>query len=192
MTQAVVYRLRHGETEWNVQQRPQGRLDSPLTELGWQQAARSAQQLSNIPFVRAYTSPLGRARLSAERVLADRGVTLNVLDDLAELDWGEVAGLSTAERETRFPELKAARRADKFGAVFPGGESYASACPRAERAARQICDDGPGAVLVMGHEMINRLLRMELCGLEPENALQLAHPHGAVYVIQSGTETTFR
>lgn len=141
--------------------------------------------------MRAYTSPLGRARLSAERVLAGRGVALNVLNDLAELGWGEAAGLNAAQREVRFPELKAARRADKFGAVFPGGESYASAHPRAERGARQICDDGPGAVLVMGHEMINRLLRMEICGLETEDTLWPAHLHGAVYVIQSGTETTF-
>ena len=55
--------------------------------------------------------------------------------------------------------------------MFPGGESYASARPRTERAAQQICNDGPGPVLVMGHEMINRLLRMELCGLETEDAL---------------------
>ncbi len=187
----VYYLLRHGETEWNVQQRPQGRLDSPLTELGWQQAVRSAEQLSGIAFVRAYTSPLGRAHLSAERVLAGRSVALSVLDDLAELDWGEVAGLNAAEREIRFPELKAARQADKFGAAFPGGESYASARPRAERAAQQICGDGPGPVLVMGHEMINRLLRMELCGLSVEDAIHLAHPHGAVYVIQNGEETLF-
>ena len=167
-------------------------MDSLLTELGWEQAARYADQLSGIPFVRAYTSPLGRARLSAERVLAGRGVALNVLDDLAELDWGKVTGLSAAEREIRFPELKAARQADRFGTVFPGGESYASARPRTERAAQQICNDGPGPVLVMGHEMINRLLRMELCGLETEDALWLAHPHGAVYVIQNGEETLFR
>ena len=77
--QLTIYLLRHGETEWNVKQRPQGRMDSPLTELGWEQAARYADQLSGIPFVRAYTSPLGRARLSAERVLAGRGVALNVL-----------------------------------------------------------------------------------------------------------------
>lgn len=56
---------------------------------------------------------------------------------------------------------------------------------------RQICGDGPGPVLVMGQEMINRLLRMELCGLETEDALWLTHPHGAVYVIQNGEEATF-
>ena len=112
-----------------MEQRPQGRLDSPLTELGWAQAARYADQLSGIPFVRAYTSPLGRARLSAERVLAGRGVALNVLDGLVELDWGEAAGMSAAEREIRFPELKAARQADRFGMVFLDGESYASAPP---------------------------------------------------------------
>lgn len=44
-------------------------------------------------------------------------------------------------------------------------QSYASARPRAVRAVQQIYADGPGEVLVVSHEMIGRLLRMELCGL---------------------------
>jgi broad specificity phosphatase PhoE len=162
--------------------------------LGWAQAAGHAQRLADISFARAYASPLGRARLTAERVLtgqmfAGRNVSLTLLDDLAELHWGELAGLLPAERAARFPELKAARDANKWNTPIPGGESYASARPRAARAAQQMIGDGPGNLLVVGHEMINRLLRMELLGLSQEDALWLSHPHDMVFRIEHGQES---
>ena len=189
-TRPVLYLLRHGQTVWNVEQRPQGRLDSPLTERGRQQAEAHAHRLANIPFVRAYTSPLGRAIDTAERVLRGRNVPLTVLDDLSELDWGDLAGLLPEERERRFPDLQAARQTDKWNTPIPNGESYASAWPRAQRAIEQIVSGGPGAVLVVTHEMIGRLLRMELCGLSPDEAMWQGHPHDTVYRLQDGWETT--
>jgi broad specificity phosphatase PhoE len=181
---------RHGQTVWNAEHRPQGQLDSPLTDLGWRQAAAHAERLSAVPFVRAYTSPLGRARLTAERILQGRNIALNVLDDLAELNWGELAGLLAAEREARFPALLLARAADKWQTPVPGGESYASARPRAARAVKQIHADGPGEVLVVGHEMIGRLLRMELCGLSEAEALRLQHRQDTVFRFENGQETS--
>lgn len=184
----ILYLLRHGQTVWNVEKRPQGRLDSPLTDLGRQQAAAHALQLAEVPFVRAYTSPLGRARATAQRVLAGRNVPLTVLDDLSELDWGDLAGLTSAEREQRFPDLRDARKADKFNTPIPGGESYAAARPRAQRAVRHILSAGPGAVLVVSHEMIGRLLRMELCGLSEGEAMNLHQAQDVIYRVQQGEE----
>ena len=185
----IVYLMRHGQTEWNVQGRAQGRLDSPLTDLGWEQAARHAERLASIPFTRAYSSPLGRARLTADRVLTGREVPLTVLDDLAELDWGDAAGLTVAERDIRFPDLRARRQADRFTTVLPGGERYATARPRAQRALQQLLTSDTGMVLIVGHEMINRLLRMELCGLEAEDALWLSHPQDVIFRLHGGEET---
>jgi broad specificity phosphatase PhoE len=187
----VIYLIRHGQTVWNAEHRPQGRLDSPLTELGRAQAAAHAQKLADVPFTRAYTSPLGRARSTAERVLAGRPVPLTVLDDLAELDWGDLSGLLPEERTARFPELGAQRAADKFNTPIPGGESYATARSRAGRALTRIISDGPGNVLVTGHEMINRLLRMDLMGLSEDEALWLGHPQDVVYRLEGGEESTF-
>ena len=50
--------------------------------------------------------------------------------------------------------------------------------------------DGPGEVLVVGHEMIGRLLRMELCGLSEQEALWLSHPQDTVFRFENGQETT--
>ncbi|GAA5502798.1 phosphoserine phosphatase 1 [Deinococcus xinjiangensis] len=176
-----IYLVRHGQTEWNVSGRSQGRLDSPLTPLGVQQAEAHARTLANIPFARAYSSPMGRAVRTAQIILAGHNVPLTVLDDLAELDHGELGGLLPEERSALFPELREQRQRDKYNTVLPGGESYATAAPRARRALEQIGAAGPGPVLIVSHEMIGRLLRLHLLGLTPEQAMQTSHPQDTIY-----------
>ncbi|MDL2345288.1 histidine phosphatase family protein [Deinococcus sp. MIMF12] len=185
----MVYLLRHGQTEWNVEGRPQGRLDSPLTPLGVAQARAHAVTLSGVPLRHAYSSPMGRARRTAEFVLEERAVPLTVLETLAEVDAGELAGLLKAERVNRFPDLAAARERDKYRTVLPGGESYETASPRAARALQTISRSGGGNVLIVSHEMIGRLLRMHLLGLSPRQAMALSHPQDVIYRVESGTLT---
>ena len=66
-----LYALRHGETSWNVQRRFQGQSDIPLNDKGILLAELTGEGLANIPFDLAFTSPLCRARQTAELVLAD-------------------------------------------------------------------------------------------------------------------------
>lgn len=176
-----IYLVRHGQTEWNVSGRSQGRLDSPLTALGVQQAEAHALTLANVPFTRAYCSPMGRARRTAEIILSGRNVPLSALDDLAELDHGKLGGLLREERLARFPELAEQRRKDKFNTVLPGGESYATAAPRALSALERIQADSTGPVLIVSHEMMGRLLKMHLLKLKPDQAMQTNHPQDTIY-----------
>ncbi|CAM3414734.1 Histidine phosphatase family protein [Deinococcus saxicola] len=169
--------------------RGQGRLDSPLTELGIQQAQAHRQTLAALPLARAYVSPMGRALTTARLALEGLDVPLTVLDDLAEVDIGELAGLWPAERVARFPTLAEARKRDKYRTVLPGGESYETAAPRAACALQRIRSDGPGYVLIVSHEMIGRLLRMHLLGLMPERAMALSHPQDTIYRIEAGQLT---
>ncbi|GGS29746.1 histidine phosphatase family protein [Deinococcus sp. A31D244] len=187
-----VYLARHGQTEWNVQGRGQGQLDSPLTPLGVAQALSHARTLAGVPFTRAYCSPLGRARRSAELILRGRDVPLIPLEDLREVDHGALAGLLPHERQARYPELAEARRQDKFGTVMPGGESYETASPRAARVAALLWDQ-PGPVLVVSHEMIGRLLRLHLLGLTPQEALRTGQPQDTLYrVTASGGQVSLQ
>lgn len=185
------YLVRHGQTEWNVSGRSQGRLDSPLTALGVQQAQMHARTLAGVPFVRAYSSPMGRAVRTAEIILTGRDVPLVVLADLAELDHGELGGLLKAERRTRFPGLFEQRQRDKFNTVLPGGESYASASPRALRAVQTIWSAGDSPVLVVAHEMIGRLLRLHLLGLSVQEAMNSDHPQDVIYRVNGGVFERF-
>ncbi|MGC4937865.1 histidine phosphatase family protein [Kribbella sp. DT2] len=75
----TVYLARHGQTEWNVTGRRQGRLDSPLTPLGIDQASRNAVLLSTRQIDAVFTSPLARARRTAQIIADGLGLPVAVL-----------------------------------------------------------------------------------------------------------------
>ena len=170
---------RHGQTEWNAAGRRQGRLDSPLTALGIAQARRLAATGAD----RIFTSPLGRATATARLAAEGLGVPVEVVDELAEVHHGELAGLTDTEIEARFPGAWWDRTGDKYRWRFPGGESYEDADPRALRALEKIAA-GPARVpLIVSHEMIGRLLLRHLLGLTPDEALSRRLPHDVVITV---------
>lgn len=71
-----LYIIRHGETAWNVEGRLQGQTDTELNENGVRLAKVTAEGLKNIPFDLGISSPLRRAKHTAELVLAGRNVPL--------------------------------------------------------------------------------------------------------------------
>lgn len=109
--------VRHGETSANVAGRMQGRGDDPLTERGQQQVRAIAERLRREahPVTALYTSPLGRAQLTADAIGAALGLTPQPRDGLQEIHLGDLEGASAAE-------LAAAVSRDP-DARYPGGES---------------------------------------------------------------------
>ena len=71
-----IYLIRHGETDWNLEQRLQGAMDIPLNENGIELARETARGLRDVPFDVIYTSPLRRARQTAEIIRGDREIPL--------------------------------------------------------------------------------------------------------------------
>jgi broad specificity phosphatase PhoE len=97
----TIYLVRHGETDWNAQERWQGHADTPLNECGRRQARELAGRLADVPFAAAYASDLSRARETAEIVVAGRAVMLQIDPRLREIDVGSWQGLTTAEIDGR-------------------------------------------------------------------------------------------
>jgi ribonuclease H / adenosylcobalamin/alpha-ribazole phosphatase len=117
--------LRHGATELSAERRFSGRGDIALTKEGIRQAGLAARRLAAAPGVDVIvTSPLQRARRTAEAVAEATGAPMIVDDDLAEADFGEWQGLSFAEVSQRWPDELAAWLASP-DAPPPGGESFA-------------------------------------------------------------------
>ncbi|HEX9553819.1 MAG TPA: histidine phosphatase family protein [Streptosporangiaceae bacterium] len=117
--------LRHGATELSAERRFSGRDDIALTKEGIRQAGLAARRLAAAPGVDVIvTSPLQRARRSAEAVAEATGAPMIVDDDLAEADFGQWQGLSFAEASQRWPDELAAWLASPDAAP-PGGESFA-------------------------------------------------------------------
>lgn len=86
--------VRHGQTEWNRQNRLQGQRNSPLTKLGREQAAQVKKALFGHSIDKAYVSPLQRARDTLDIILGDRGIDVAVSDNLKEIDLGPWEGKS--------------------------------------------------------------------------------------------------
>ena len=95
---ADLYLVRHGQTELNVKNILQGWQDSPLTERGCEQAlaTRTAFAARGVAFDHAYSSPLGRARRTAELIVGE-GRSIELVDDLREWYLGSLEGTSNRE-----------------------------------------------------------------------------------------------
>jgi broad specificity phosphatase PhoE len=152
-TNARILLVRHGRTHWNLQRRRQGREDIPLDDVGREAAEALRVQLTKVEIDAIYSSPLSRARDTAEPTAREHGLPIIVDDDLLELDFGSFSGTSRAEAEVRL-------RKDYLHSPLPEGESLSDAWNRAERfVARVIPDLRAGrTVLVVGHKRLNRLL----------------------------------
>lgn len=149
MSGVQVFVVRHGEVEANVRQILVGRADSPFTEAGLRQPAELAAVLSQFPLSKIYTSPMRRARESAEQIRAALGRDLPVEEAwaIAEIDAGEFEGL-------RFEEVRARIRAFGRSADFryPGGESWGDVQRRALAFVLDLERRHPGdSVLLVTH-----------------------------------------
>ncbi|MBT2475466.1 histidine phosphatase family protein [Microbacterium sp. ISL-103] len=183
-----VFLVRHGQTRWNLEHRMQGQLDSPLTQDGIRQAERVAERLTGRGITTVCSSPLGRA-LRTSVIVADRiGADLVEVPELADVHHGDMAGLTWDEVDDRYPSARDSRADNRYGWAFPGGESYAQARSRARRALSACGWAAEGTPLLVSHEMLGRMLRAELRGLDATAALSLRHPHDVVFEIENGVE----
>ena len=167
--------LRHGETPLSAERRFAGRGDIPLTEAGRLQAKAAAQRLAARGGVQLIvTSPLQRARLTAEAVATATRAPVEVADGWIEADFGEWEGLSYAEAMERWPDEVTAWMKDTSVAP-PGGESFAAAGRRVLAALdRLLARADPGRIVVVSHVTpMKTVLRHAL--LAPPAALRRMH-----------------
>jgi broad specificity phosphatase PhoE len=193
MPAPTIYYVRHGETDWNVEGRLQGGIDTPLNDLGRTQAARAGSILadlfarhgrtaSSLVFV---ASPLQRARdtmdlVRSELKLPPGGYALD--DRLREIGYGHWEGSTLAQMQSSDPELYATREADKWSVPPPGGESYASVAIR----MRDWYDSLKADTVAVAHGGTARALMVAL-GIEtPASASNLFIEQGVVYVFGDG------
>jgi ribonuclease H / adenosylcobalamin/alpha-ribazole phosphatase len=141
--------LRHGQTALSAERRFAGRGDIPLTGTGLDQAAAAAGRLGQRGGIDAVvTSPLLRARQTAEVAAGATGAPLEVEEDLAETDFGKWEGLTFAEASARWPdEVSAWLRSPDVAP--PGGESFTSVGQRVTAALDRLLAGPQGRTLLL-------------------------------------------
>lgn len=98
-----LYIIRHGETEWNVKRRFQGRSDIPLNDEGRRLARITSEALRDTPFTKIYTSPLKRAYETAMIIKGDRDIPVIAEPRIIEIGFGEYEGLCCGKENYNIP-----------------------------------------------------------------------------------------
>jgi ribonuclease H / adenosylcobalamin/alpha-ribazole phosphatase len=147
----VTHLLRHGQTEHTPERRYSGRNDLPLSRSGRAEAEAAAVRASSLGIDVVVSSPIRRTRETAEAVAAAVGVPVEFDEDLVELDFGDLEGLTSDEALAAHP-LAVRRFMADVTVAAPGGESVADVSTRVARARRRILDRHAGkTVLVVTH-----------------------------------------
>jgi len=190
----VLYYIRHGETDWNAEQRLQGHRDTPLNARGRRQAGHCGGILRDLlerdgraPADCAYvSSPLCRAWQTMELVRAalDLDPDAYALDNrLIEISFGDWEGLTLPEIAARDADALAARERDKWGFTPPGGESYRDVTARVGAWYATVTRD----TVVTAHGGVARAMVAHFNILPHEEAVHADIIHGVVYVFAGGT-----
>jgi probable phosphoglycerate mutase len=159
---------RHGETKWNAEGRYQGQVDVPLSEVGEAQARQLGERLREVQIDRAVSSPLSRARRTAELALGpSREAMLRLDSGFAEIAHGTWEGLLAAEIGAMDGERLRAWREAPETVQMPQGESLQQVLDRAWAALQRAAADlGPEqALMVVAHDAVNRVLLCRILGL---------------------------
>lgn len=194
----TVYYIRHGETDWNVTGRLQGRRDVPLNARGRAQAmhcgeilrelfARDGRSVSELDFV---SSPLGRARTTMELARAPLGLPADgyrIEPQLAEIAFGEWEGFTIAQLHSHDPQRIAAREQDKWHFVPPGGESYETVSARMREWYERLARD----TVAVAHGGTARGLIANFGIAKPAAAPLFDIAQGVVYVFEGNRMTRY-
>ena len=140
LTHRNFYFVRHGETNWNLEHRAQGQTDVPLNDNGRAQARTIHARLKDAGIKLICTSPLQRARETAEIVAAAMSLPVQVVDELKEACWGGFEGMVKADWYTGWLD----------GQSENGAEPYHEFIHRATRGLNSaLANDGP--ILIVAH-----------------------------------------
>jgi probable phosphoglycerate mutase len=185
MTRIIL--VRHGRTAWNVIERFRGREDLPLDDTGLAQAERTAERIARQWRPSAvYSSPLGRARATAEAIARLCRGSVQVRQGLIDIDYGQWQGLTPEQAMRRYP-----RRARGWyrGARWcrpPGGESLSQVRRRCLRAIREIAArHREQTVVVVGHTVVNRAILLEILSLKNRRFWHLRQEPCAINEIET-------
>lgn len=178
------YMIRHGETDWNAEQRFQGHKDIPINTTGRRQAAAYAQMMGEERLDLAawwfMTSPLCRTRTTMQIMRAELGLEPDgyaIDPELIEVTFGDWEGHTIAELKPVALELVAARSRDKWRFIAPGGESYAIAAQRVRRFLERL--DRPA--IIVTHGGIIRSARHLIEGIDGDTAARDHVPQDNIY-----------
>ena len=176
--------LRHGESQWNLENRFTGWVDVPLSPKGIEEAKSAGEKLREMKFHRAFTSVLMRANETLRIVLeaiGQTGIPIEKDKALNERMYGELQGLNKAETAQKYGDAQVKIWRRSYDVRPPGGESLKDTAERAlpyyEKMIKPHLLKGE-TIIIAAHGNSLRALVMELDQLSKEAVLELNIPTG--------------
>jgi broad specificity phosphatase PhoE len=184
MTRIIL--VRHGQTEWNRVERFRGLKDIELDETGHRQAQAIADRLHRWEIHAIYSSPLKRAFQTAQPIAEAKGLEVQPLQGLNDIDYGAWTGLSPEEVATEYGVLYQILLDNPHLAQLPDGESLDQVRIRAVDALKRIClRQQSGTVVLVSHQVVNRVLLCAILGLSNASFWQIAQDNAAINIFEA-------
>jgi broad specificity phosphatase PhoE len=180
--------VRHGETAWNREGRYQGRTDIPLSADGERQVRTLGERLRGVPIAVAISSPLSRARRTAEAILSGTETTLEFDDGLLEISHGQWEGQLASDVAISHAEMFGVWRSTpgRASPAGPGAETLGDVEARAwavlERAWMRL-DGEDQTLLITAHDAVNRVILCRVLGLPLERVWRFRQAPAALNVL---------
>ena len=176
--------VRHGQTQWNAENRFRGRADIPLDDFGIRQAEAAATRLSKYPATAVYASPLQRTMMTARPVAEKLGLTVQPLDGLIDIDYGRWQGLSTEEALEQDSTLYHTWIESPQNAVFPGGEGLQDVRNRSKGVIDMVLASHRNeTVILVSHMVVCRVFICVILGLDNSHFWQIGQDINAINTI---------
>jgi broad specificity phosphatase PhoE len=190
----MIYLVRHGETEFNIARRHQGHVDSQLTQLGRRQATGAGRALAGLVDAGdtvIFSSPLGRALMTAEIIADTIGITAPIIKDcdLKEIWMGSAEGMTEDEMSVRWPRRQAISATDSLSLESPDGEHLNALSKRLSRALMHVAAHHAKSRIVVSHGVAGRVLSTLHLGLNPAEAIRFDAPQDALFRLEPGKIT---
>jgi broad specificity phosphatase PhoE len=163
----TLYIVRHGETDWNKEDRIQGRLNSRLTEKGRYNAHVLGERLKDIDFAKLITSPSGRTIETTELIVKDRDVLVQKNEMIMEMDMGPWQGLMKSEIRERYPDAYECFMNSPQLYQNEDAESFIDIYKRAEDFLHELkSSKQTGNLLIITHGLFIKALFLTIKGIE--------------------------
>jgi broad specificity phosphatase PhoE len=180
--------VRHGQTEWNREERFRGRVDIPLNEAGLRQAEAAGRHIAAGWSPSAvYSSPLSRCLQTAQAIAAATpGKPEPAIEEgLLDVDYGDWQGLSPQEAARQYGSLYDAWLNAPHRVHFPNGEDLAQVRARVVAALERLAARHPTETIVLvSHLVVCRVLLLAVLGLDNSHFWRIAQENGALNVFR--------
>ena len=183
----LIFFVRHGLTDWNVEKRFQGTLDIPLNSAGILQAQTAALRCKELNLERIYHSSLARAAQTAQIIANASNVPLIPNTGFNEVSLGVFQGLNHEQAKAQYPEAYAQYFANRIQGAPPEGESLYQVQQRALKALSFVEEDAKHCerIAIVSHGALLKALLGAIAGIPLENYACYDVSNGSISVIES-------